>query len=164
MRPDDVLRVVECLESAGVPFWVEGGWGVDALLGVQTREHEDVDLAIADDAVERAEAGLAQLGFAIEEDTRPRGLVLRGPLGKVDIHPAVFDERGNGWHQLSPRGWGIYSAEGLEGHGVIAGRPVPCLTQELQLYHHLGYEWDDLDVQDLRLLAERFDLPLPPLE
>lgn len=162
MEAEAVLRVVECLEAADVPFWVEGGWGVDALLGAQTRPHEDVDLAVAHDAVERAELELGTLGFEVEEDTRPRGLVLRGPLGKVDIHPIALDERDNGWHQLSPRGWGIYTAEGLEGHGLIEGRPVRCLTPELHLHHHLGYEWDDLDLQDLRLLAERFDLPLPP--
>jgi len=36
------------------------------------------------------------------------------------------------------------------------------LTPELQLRHHLGYPPDENDRHDLRLLAERFALSLPP--
>jgi lincosamide nucleotidyltransferase A/C/D/E len=34
------------LEEAKVTVWVDGGWGVDALLGEQTRPHKDLDIAI----------------------------------------------------------------------------------------------------------------------
>jgi hypothetical protein len=39
---------------------------------------------------------------------------------------------------------------------------VPCITPELQLAHHLGYPLDEDDRHDLALLANRFNLPLPP--
>jgi hypothetical protein len=29
----DVVDVVQRLWAAGIEFWIEGGWGVDALLG-----------------------------------------------------------------------------------------------------------------------------------
>jgi hypothetical protein len=45
---------------------------------------------------------------------------------------------------------------------VIGGRRVRCLTPELQLRHHLGYEWDENDRRDLELLGARFGVPLPP--
>jgi lincosamide nucleotidyltransferase A/C/D/E len=32
MGEDDVLEVVGRLEAAGVEVWLDGGWGVDALL------------------------------------------------------------------------------------------------------------------------------------
>ena len=32
MNAGDVLAVLEQLEAAGVPTWLDGGWGVDALL------------------------------------------------------------------------------------------------------------------------------------
>jgi hypothetical protein len=38
---------------------------------------------------------------------------------------------------------------------------VPCITPELQLAHHLGYPLDEDDRDDLALLANRFNLPLP---
>ena len=37
MRPEDVVQIVHVLENAGIAVWFDGGWGVDALLGQQTR-------------------------------------------------------------------------------------------------------------------------------
>ncbi|MGE5179745.1 MAG: nucleotidyltransferase domain-containing protein [Bacteroidota bacterium] len=37
MRSDKVLAVLTCLEQAGIAFWVDGGWGVDALPAEETR-------------------------------------------------------------------------------------------------------------------------------
>jgi lincosamide nucleotidyltransferase A/C/D/E len=89
--------------------------------------------------------------------------VLQGPGGRrVDLHPVVFDVAGNGWQPLSENAWGAYPSEGLGAIGVIEGRTVPCLTAELQLRHHLGYPWDEHDRHDMRALAERFGLMLPP--
>ena len=42
----DVLSVLRLADRAGVRLWIDGGWGVDALLGGQTREHGDLDVAI----------------------------------------------------------------------------------------------------------------------
>jgi hypothetical protein len=39
---------------------------------------------------------------------------------------------------------------------------VRCLTPELQVRHHLGYEPDADDHHDMQRLAERFGLDLPP--
>ena len=47
MLADDVALVVTALAEAGVAAWLDGGWGVDALLGEQTREHDDLDLVMA---------------------------------------------------------------------------------------------------------------------
>lgn len=32
------------LGGAGADVWVGGGWGIDALVGRQTRQHRDLDL------------------------------------------------------------------------------------------------------------------------
>jgi lincosamide nucleotidyltransferase A/C/D/E len=56
---------------------------------------------------------------------------------------------------------GHYPAEGLTGMGVVGGERVPCITPELQLRHHLGYRWDENDVHDMMLLADKFALSLP---
>jgi lincosamide nucleotidyltransferase A/C/D/E len=41
----EVLGVLGDLANAGCAVWV-GGWGVDALVGRQTRLHRDLDLAL----------------------------------------------------------------------------------------------------------------------
>ena len=45
---NDVLATLALLGRAGVTAWVDGGWGVDALLGVISRVHSDLDLAHQD--------------------------------------------------------------------------------------------------------------------
>src|SRR5207247_10666750 len=46
MSAADVLGVLAALDGRGIPAWLDGGWGIDALLGEQTRPHEDVDLVV----------------------------------------------------------------------------------------------------------------------
>ncbi|HXQ54917.1 MAG TPA: amino acid transporter, partial [Actinomycetes bacterium] len=95
MTATDVLGVLSRLEAAGLTAWVDGGWGVDALLGRQTREHEDLDLVVALADVERIRAGLAPLGFAMHEDQLPVRFVLRDGNGEqIDFHTVTFDEQG----------------------------------------------------------------------
>ena len=166
MTAERVVAVLDCLDSNGITAWLDGGWGVDALAGRETRPHEDLDLVVAEDDVPRARAALADLGFEHDpsaEPGLPARLVLVAADGRhVDLHPVAFDDRGNGWQPLGEGAYGLYPAEGLAGAGHVNGRPVRCLTPELQLRHHLGYPPDDNDRHDLRVLADRFDLALPP--
>jgi hypothetical protein len=46
MELGEVLGVLADLTEAGCSVWVAGGWGVDALVGRQTRLHRDLDLAL----------------------------------------------------------------------------------------------------------------------
>ena len=161
-----MAAVLEALAADGLAAWLDGGWGIDALLGRQTREHADLDLVLARGALPRAEALLARLGYRPDPEAAPgppARFVLRAGVGRqVDVHPVVFDDRGGGWQDLGGGAWGRYPADGLTGVGVVGGRYVRCLTPRLQLRHHLGYPWTDLDRHDMGLLAARFDLALPP--
>ncbi len=44
---DDVVDVLDRLAAARIDAAVAGGWAVDALVGRVTREHGDLDLAVA---------------------------------------------------------------------------------------------------------------------
>src|SRR5438874_13741981 len=46
MSSKDLVDLYEALGRLGVQIWVDGGWGVDALLGKQTRPHKGLDIAI----------------------------------------------------------------------------------------------------------------------
>lgn len=143
---------------------LDGGWGVDALLGEQTREHADVDLVLARRDLHLARARLGARGFGHDASAwpgLPARLVMRDGDGRqVDIHPIFRDTAGNGWQQLDDGTWGRYDADGLDAWGEIAGRRVPCISAELQLRHHRGFDWTENDRSDMTRLAERFGLTL----
>lgn len=42
----DALEILLRAERIGVDVRLDGGWGVDALLGRQTRDHDDIDLFV----------------------------------------------------------------------------------------------------------------------
>lgn len=155
--------MINQLTAAGIRIWVDGGWGVDALLGRQTRHHDDLDLALLLVDVDRALHVLAALGYHVSLDELPTRVGLRADdERRVDLHPLTFDSDGNGLQQLQDGSFGTYSADGLRGEGRIAGRRVDCLTADLQIRFHRGYTPDDADRRDVALLAEAFGLPLPP--
>lgn len=47
-------------------------------------------------------------------------------------------------------------------HRIVGGRRVRCLTAEIQVLCHAGYELDDDDFRDMRALHERFGVDLLP--
>ena len=162
LNAHDVVEVLTRLDAAGIRFWVEGGWGVDALLGEQTRTHDDLDLGVRLDDVDRISAVLSD--FERSDDEWPSSFVLRDRKGrKVDCHPLTFDDQGDGWQAKAsggaPNRW---PCEGLQARGTIAGVDVPCITPELQVRWHVYSDFDDVDWQDLQRLSERFGIALPP--
>ena len=93
----DVLEIVARLDAAGVQVWLDGGWGVDALIGHQTRDHEDLYLVIPLPAANAARRTLTVLGFRLTEDEAPLCFVSRDARDRrVDVHTVVFDKEGGG--------------------------------------------------------------------
>ena len=163
MPPDRVLGALDVLEARGLRVWLDGGWGVDALLGEVTRLHEDVDLVVELEALDDVIDALGGLGFWVEEDRSPTRVVLRASDGsQVDLHPVTFAVDGTGWQRgAAPNGTDCpYPPSGFA-QGLILDRVVPCLSAELALEHHLGYEPRERDRSDMALLAKRFNLSLP---
>ena len=165
MTAEEAAVVLDLLAGAGMEPVVDGGWAVDSVLGRQTRDHGDLDLCIAAEQVDRALLVLEQRGYRVTEDGRPTRVELRSRSGfgpQVDLHPLVFDSNGNGIQHLSARSSFTYPAAGLAGGGSIAGRPVRCLTPELQLACHQGYEPDEDDYDDVVELAALLGIGPPP--
>jgi lincosamide nucleotidyltransferase A/C/D/E len=121
MTGADVVAIVARLEGARVRIWLDGGWGVDALVGDETRPHSDLDAAVELDKTDSIVAALSPLGFEIEADDLPTRLVLASSDGRrIDLHPLVFDDEGNA-RQIGagPNGGdAIYPAKGLTGKGA----------------------------------------------
>lgn len=162
MTADDVIEVLGRFRSAGIDVWVEGGWGVDALLREQTRRHDDLDLGVRFEDVNRICAVFSE--FERSDDEWPTSFVLRDRAGrKIDCHPLRFDERGDGW-QANASGGAPYRwpREGLQARGRIGEFDAPCISAELQVRWHAYSDFDDVDWRDVHRLSERLGLELPP--
>lgn len=152
MSLSEVLVVLDAIRSVGCRFWLEGGWGVDALVGHQTRSHRDLDVDF-DAAYEEAVLEvLTKAGYTIETDWRPNRVELAASgRGWVDLHPLVIDKNGDarqaalggGWHDF-PRTWFTT--------GTLGGVTVPCVSVEAQRLFHSGYRLRPADLHDLAQL------------
>ena len=58
-----LLAIIALLEADGIDVWLDGGWGVDALLEHQTREHDDLDLVVELEHASRVIELLESLGY-----------------------------------------------------------------------------------------------------
>jgi len=153
MSVREVLTVLAALRDAGCRCWVAGGWGVDALVGRQTRPHRDLDLAVDAGQESVALVVLGNLGYAVDEDWRPVRVELRAAgRGWVDVHPVVFDGDGNGV-QAGFDGASFSYPRACFTEGALAGQMVPCLSVSQQIDFHTGYEPRDHDLHDLEILA-----------
>lgn len=158
MRVGDVVRVLEALAGVGAEVWVEGGWGVDALLGEATRVHGDLDLVFRQEQEAAVVAALAELGFEESLDWRPVRFVVSGPLGGVDLHPVELLPDGSAVQQsFDPAAPFRYPAEDLV-TGVVGGVPVRCISARLQAEFHQGYRPRPQDIHDMARLREAFDV------
>jgi lincosamide nucleotidyltransferase A/C/D/E len=158
----EVLRVLDALDAAGVRAGITGGWGIDALLRRETRQHGDLDLGVSNHAVDAAVAALEPLDYVVELDERPARVGLVSEVGKVDLHPIVWDPSGAGVQTGLDREYFAYPAGSLDAEGEIGGRIVRCGTPELQVAFHSHYEPREHDRRDMAALAAAFDLALPP--
>ncbi len=117
---------------------------------------------IALNDVPAAYEALRSRDFEMIEDERPTRCVLADDSGRrIDLHTVVFDATGGGVQALQNGRTYRYPPEGFAGRGEVAGRAVNCLTAEVQIECHQGYEPTEIDRRDMRLLAERFGLRLP---
>lgn len=160
----DVIDLYETLESLGVEIWIDGGWGVDALLGEQTRSHEDLDIAIQQKDVPRLRELLSARSYKdIKlEQAKDWNFVLGDEHGReIDVHVIVLDSHGDGIYGPAENGE-KYPAASLAGKGQIEGRTVRCISAEWMVEFHSGYELKDKDFRDVSALCRKFGIDLPP--
>ncbi len=164
MRAKDLLWILDALDAAKVPYAVGGGWGVDALVGHQTRKHQDVDLVLLD----------------FERD-EPRVRLLLGPLGFRRIHNSGASSIWMPMRSLLDDDAGrridlvnvdeerlVTSLQRMTGNsdsaqdrrpptfgvGLIGGREVVCLSTVAQLLFHTGFQLRPHHRRDATLLRQ----------
>jgi len=159
----DTLELYSALERLGIQIWIDGGWGVDALLGNQTRAHKDLDIVIQQKDLARFREFLEPRGYKeIKlEAARPHNFVLGdGQCHEIDVHVIVLDDKGNGIYGPAENGQ-MYPAASLTGTGMIDNYRVRCISPEWMVKFHSGYEVKDKDLKDVSAICEEFQLELP---
>jgi lincosamide nucleotidyltransferase A/C/D/E len=158
MTVGDVVVFLDLMEENGIDVVVDGGWGVDALLGYQSRRHLDLDIAIEHCDVPALRKALEPAGYVevTGNGTHTYNFVLGDMMGHlIDVHSYEFDDAG----QLR---FGIaYPFDSLQGTGRIADKTVRCITPERMVEFHTAYVGDDDDYRDVLALCQKFQLPIP---
>jgi lincosamide nucleotidyltransferase A/C/D/E len=159
----DALELYRALERLGVEIWIDGGWGVDALLEKQTRTHKDLDIAIQEKDVPKLRELLGSRGYGdIKlEEARPHNFVLADAKGhEIDVHVIALDGKGNGIYGPAEDGQ-MYPAASLTGTGKIDGHEIRCISPEWVVKFHSGYELKEKDLEDVSAICEKFGIELP---
>jgi len=165
MSAESALTLLAVLDEHHVNVCVGGGWGVDALLREQTREHSDLDLWLPADHLERLFTAVSGLGvdrILPWPGDRPWNFVLHDGGGRrIDLH--LYEALPTGQlHYGSVVGGTVFPADALAGRGRIAGVTVRCEAPEWAVRWHTGYEPRPVDGHDVALLCQRFGLEVPP--
>ena len=149
--PTDVREILDLLESVGADPRVTGGWGVDALVGRQTREHRDIDVAVRAETLDAALAALRHNDFEVTTDWLPVRIELSRHDCHIDLHPLTYRPDGSAWQAgLDDTTFEYPAHDWVVGH--IDERAVRCLSSNRQRLFHMGYELSDTDRHDLTAL------------
>jgi lincosamide nucleotidyltransferase A/C/D/E len=183
MTAEDVVDLYSSLLARGVQLWVDGGWGIDALVGRQTRAHKDFDAFVAFKDLPALTRFLSERGFSLKliwEENRwtpcpelppligreraaveaATAFVLEdGSERELDVHVVRFDGQSSGtpaWESDL-----VFPTGAFADQGILGGSRVRCLSAEMQMRTHTGYALKESDVHDLRLLHDRFGIDYP---
>ncbi len=158
MTSDDVLDIYNLFNQNKITIWVDGGWCIDALLGKQTREHPDLDIAVQRKDNTRLRELLESKGFQEQKrnDSVQWMYVLRNGDGKqVDVHAFEYDDAGKNVYGIE------YPYGSLTGKGTINGQEVNCISPEWMFKFKTAYKPKDKDKSDVNALANKFGYSVP---
>jgi lincosamide nucleotidyltransferase A/C/D/E len=168
-----VVLVIDAFEAEGVPFWLAGGWGVDALLGRQTRQHRDLDVVIGDFERNEPKARRVLLFLGFDHVKTDKGGVWMPSRSSFEDEAGCLVELLDiDWEYLR----GVLAFDSEHGSkltapseeladevftvGTMNGRDVPCLTAAAQLLFHMGFPLEAAGQADISLLRSELGIAM----
>lgn len=149
---ENLFEMIDLLDCLSMQYWIDGGWGIDLLLGKQSREHRDIDVDYDGRHTERLLHALKEKGYTVTTDWSPTRVELHHPeLGYIDLHPLVIHADGSAKQAGLHGDWYEFQSEWFTST-VFEGRVVPCLSAQAQKLFHSGYELREVDRMDLKNL------------
>lgn len=158
MQAASVCRFWRMAHKVGLNICIDGGWAVDALLGRQTRQHGDLDIALPISQVIALRTLLGTQGFieVPRPDSWEHNFVLLSADGEtIDVHAYELNADG------SNKAGVPYCADQLCGDGAISGVKVRCVPPDWLVRFHTGYDVDQGDWHDVRLLCAKLNIEIP---
>lgn len=168
---EDAVKIYRRLTDRGITVWLCGGWGVDALLGEQTRPHKDLDMLIWLRVARRLRKILGREGYTLKmlwsenrwvKDaegvvTATAFVLTEGGGREIDIHALEPDEAGDAIPAWNYDGDFFIPKQELSCQGRIDGQAVGCLSYRLQKLGHAGYALPEPQVDDMERLRRKFE-------
>lgn len=172
MSAGNLLKIRSELNDMGIDIWIDGGWGVDALLGRETRVHKDMDFIADKKFYGKIREFFFNKGYEVSdaEPDEEWHFIMEGPEGMVDVMMLNFLEDGSATYAPSAS-VGAFPDFAFDGEGEIDGAKVECISAEYRLLcltkaygvvGRTGYIFNEKDYNDLKALSEKFDIPMPP--
>ena len=158
MTADNVLDIYTWLKENEITIWIDGGWSVDALISKQTREHDDLDIAVNRKDNGKLHKLLENNGYTEEKrfDSSEFMYVMACESGiSIDIHVFEYDQDGNNTYGIE------YPYGSLTGTGTINRQEVNCIDPTFMLQFKTGYEPKEKDLMDIRALCEKYGFEYP---
>lgn len=167
---EDVIEIHTLLSENNIEMWLTGGWGIDALLNKQTRQHKDIDIIILLKDIEKILEVLGKIQYTTKEIWSENkwvpGIILQQiPTAfvlwdrqkrEIDIHAIKFDEREIGIPAWNDNEGLLFSKEDLSYQGNIAGVVINCISPKTQERTHKGYDLPEYQIIDMKLLLEEY--------
>jgi len=165
MTAKDVVKVIGAFKKDVIDVWIDGGWGIDALIGDQTRIHEDLDIVVQEKDVPKIKELLNDEGYKVlrRDDLTENYFHMADNNGhEVDVTAIHFDENGDGIfgpvenNEMNPH-------DSFNGEGIIGGQKVKCVSLEYAIKFKLDHEIAKHDSEDVGVLCKKFGLELPEI-
>ncbi len=158
MTKEEVVYLYILLEKLGIKIWIDGGWAVDALLGEQTREHKDLDVAVnKKDSIPLIEF-LEKSGYKeIRRDSEDNIVFGNNLDNEIDVHVFILDDKGNVVGGIE------YPTESLSGSGTINGQVVRCISPDYMVKFLTPWlsKHPDKYLKDISALCKKFGIEYP---
>ena len=155
----DVKQILQLAIDAEIKVFLDGGWGVDALIGYETRAHNDIDIFVEKKDYQSFIQIMRDNGFyeiRMEYTTTSHTVWEDVKKRIIDLHCFEYTENNEILYEGTCFPSSIFS-----GKGKIDGIEVSCIEPYSQVMFHLGYEFDENDVHDVKLLCETFQIEFP---
>lgn len=161
----DVQEVAVALQEADLKFWFAGGWGIDVLVGLQSRDHLDLDIVIEDYRRDepRVCRALSGLGY-VRPEPKVGGIWMPSVIALSDWSGRRIELMEIDWERFAVNSGLVASDEtGVAvsalrerafAEGVIFAQKLPCLSRRAQLLFHSNFTLSEKQRQDLDVLNE----------
>ena len=64
VNESDAIEIISLFQSKGIGIYLDGGWGIDALVGFESRAHNDIDIFIEQQNKDYAVKLLKKYGYS----------------------------------------------------------------------------------------------------